>query len=228
MNTFVPSKFVLVCAFLNLINMGYQSFYKQTAEMYLYLNVFDTFVCCVFIFDWFKHLLRTDDKKKFLKWGWLDLLLAIPFTHGAWAKYHVVLRLVRCVKSLKYIYDYFSKDDKTSKFVDCCIIGLTFILFSSVAIFNCEKHYPDANIKNLSDSLWWAAATVTTIGYGDRYPVSDIGRLIGGFVMLCGVGLYASFTGFIVSKFMSDDRIDQMVKDNEEMKTLLRKIAEKP
>jgi len=82
--------------------------------------------------------------------------------------------------------------------------------------------------KTLSDSLWWAMATVTTIGYGDRYPVSDIGRVIGGFVMIIGVGLYASFTGFIVSKFVNDERVDQLVKDNDEMKKTLKQILEKP
>ena len=71
-------------------------------------------------------------------------------------------------------------------------------------------------------------ATVTTIGYGDRYPVSDIGRVIGGFVMIIGVGLYAPFTGFIVSKFVNDERVDQLVKDNDEMKKTLKQILEKP
>lgn len=227
MNIPYISKFILGLSILNLFNMGCQTFYKQTPEIYFWMNIFDTFVCGAFISYWFTLLKYSSDKKQFLKWGWIDLLLSIPMPHSIWMQYSTVLRLLRSIRSLKFIHDYFSSCNKTSKFVDCCFIGVTFILFSAIAIYNHEKHIPEANIKNLSDSLWWAMATVTTIGYGDRYPVSDIGRLIGGFVMILGVGIYASFTGFIVSKFVNDDRVDQLIKDNEEMKTLLTKIAEK-
>ena len=228
MNTPYLSKFVLIFSILNLFNMGFQTFYKQTENVYFLLNVFDSFVCGIFINNWIVNFRNAKDKKAFLKWGWFDLLLSIPMPHSIWIQYHTVLRLIRSIRSLKYIYDYFSADEKTSKFVDCCFVGITFVLFSAIAVFNCEKHIDGANIKNLSDSLWWAMATVTTIGYGDRYPVSDIGRVIGGFVMIIGVGLYASFTGFIVSKFISDERVDELLKDNEEMKKTLKQILEKP
>lgn len=91
---------------------------------------------------------------------------------------------------------------------------MAFIAFATIGVFNCEKNIDGANIKNLSDSIWWAMATITTIGYGDRFPVSDLGRFVAAFVMIGGVGLYASFTGFIVSKFINDDRIDQLLADN--------------
>jgi len=227
MNFLIHSKIGLILSVVTLFNMGFQTFYKLSPQSYYQLNALDNSICILFLTNFISYFYDSTDKKGFFKKHWIDVLLCIPFSQGIWLQYHSVLRLVRSIRSLKFIHDFMSKDHKTSKFVDCCVIGVAFILFSAIAIYNHEKHIPEANIKNLSDSLWWAMATVTTIGYGDRYPVSDIGRIIGGFVMILGVGLYASFTGFIVSKFVNDSRVDQLVKDNEEMKNLLTKIAEK-
>ena len=227
MNSLIHSKTGLFLSVITLFNMGFQTFYKQSPETYFLLNAIDSAICCLFFGSFLLVFFETSSKKGFLKKHWVDILLCIPFSNAIWMQYHSVLRLLRSIRSLKFIYDFMNKDEKSSKFVDCCVIGVAFILFSAIAVFNAEKHVDGANIKNLSDSLWWAMATVTTIGYGDRFPVSDIGRIIGGFVMILGVGLYASFTGFIVSKFINDERVDQLVKDNEEMKTMLREIAEK-
>jgi voltage-gated potassium channel len=194
-----------------LLSIGAQTFYKQSAETLFWLNIFDFAVCSVFIVDWLQRLRAAESKKKFLKWGWIDLALSIPATPAFWAANYPVLRALRTIRSLKYIYEFFAKDHKTSKFFDCCAVGIVFILVGAILVFNCEKHTEGANIKNLSDSLWWAMATVTTIGYGDRYPVSDLGRAMAAFVMLGGVGLYASFTAFIMSKLKlvdSDSRLD--------------------
>lgn len=207
--------------------MGWQTFYKLDASTYQLLNYLDTGICMVFLADWFQKLFSAQSKTAFLKWGWIDLLCSIPFTQALWIQYHTVIRLFRSFRAVKYIHDYFHADKGTSKFADCCIIGIAFIAFAAIGVFNCEKGVEGANIKNLSDSLWWAAATVTTIGYGDRFPVTDIGRFIASFVMIGGVGLYASFTGFIVSKFINDERVDHLVKENAEIKDMLQQLINK-
>jgi voltage-gated potassium channel len=227
MTFLLHSKIGLVFSVITLFNMGLQTFYKLSPQSYYQLNALDNSICILFFTNFVYYFYESTDKKGFFKKHWIDFLLCVPFTQGIWFQYHSVLRLLRSIRSLKFIHDFMSKDNNSNKFVDCCVVGVAFILFSTIAVFNAEKHLETANIKNLSDSLWWAMATVTTIGYGDRFPVSDLGRIIGGFVMILGVGLYASFTGFIVSKFVNDERVDQLLKDNEEMKTLLREIAKK-
>lgn len=58
---------------------------------------------------------------------------------------------------------------------------------------------PESNIKTAEDAIWWAFVTITTVGYGDRFPVTTEGRIIAALLMTAGVGLFGTFTGFIAS-----------------------------
>jgi voltage-gated potassium channel len=77
------------------------------------------------------------------------------------------------------------------------------LIFGSIAILQVEQD-PNSNIKTAEDSIWWAFVTITTVGYGDKYPVTTEGRIIAAFLMVAGVGLFGTFTGFIASWFMGD------------------------
>jgi len=74
-------------------------------------------------------------------------------------------------------------------------------LSSSIAILQVETD-PRSNIKTAEDALWWSYTTITTVGYGDLYPVTAEGRLIAIVVMTFGVGLFGTFTAYIASVFV--------------------------
>jgi voltage-gated potassium channel len=78
--------------------------------------------------------------------------------------------------------------------------------FGGMGMAWAEQQDPDANIKTGGDSLWWAYVTITTVGYGDRYPVTESGRLIGVLVLTAGVGLFAVLTGFLANFFLTPRR----------------------
>ena len=66
-----------------------------------------------------------------------------------------------------------------------------------------ERGAPHATITTAGDSLWWGIVTITTVGYGDMVPVTTGGRIVGCFVLVVGVGLFATFTGFLANAFLS-------------------------
>ncbi len=70
-----------------------------------------------------------------------------------------------------------------------------------IMILRAESNSPAANIKTASDALWWGYVTVATVGYGDKYPVTNAGRAIGALVMTIGVGLFGVITGFLADWF---------------------------
>ena len=84
---------------------------------------------------------------------------------------------------------------------------------AAVAMRDAERGAEDANIESLSDALWWAATTVTTVGYGDRYPTTDLGRLIAVGLMVVGIALLGVITATIAAWFV--DRLKD-VREAEE------------
>ena len=70
-----------------------------------------------------------------------------------------------------------------------------------IMILRAETNAPAANIKTASDALWWGYVTVATVGYGDKYPVTNAGRAVGVLVMTIGVGLFGVITGFLADWF---------------------------
>lgn len=74
--------------------------------------------------------------------------------------------------------------------------------FVSIFILVTEHNDANANIKTASDALWWAYVTVTTVGYGDKYPVTNSGRIVGVLLMTIGVGLFGVLTGYLANAFL--------------------------
>ncbi len=75
------------------------------------------------------------------------------------------------------------------------------IAFSSVSILICECH-GDANIKTAEDAVWWSVSTFTTVGYGDKYPVTSEGRVLGMILMVAGMGMFGGISGLATSLFL--------------------------
>ncbi len=95
------------------------------------------------------------------------------------------------------------------------------LVFGSVAILYVER-VPEANIKTPSDALWWSFVTITTVGYGDRYPVTDAGRLIAAVVITAGVGLFGTFTGFVANFFVEPEQQEE----ESEMRQLIEEVRQ--
>ncbi|MDP9378631.1 MAG: potassium channel family protein [Chloroflexota bacterium] len=81
------------------------------------------------------------------------------------------------------------------------LIGLGSVLLSAVLVTVFE-HGADSTIKTFGDALWWAATTVTTVGYGDKFPVTPEGRAVAVFLMVIGIALFGMFTAAIAAYFV--------------------------
>lgn len=74
------------------------------------------------------------------------------------------------------------------------------IIFGGIGVFLAEHGHPGANITRLGDALWWAVVTIATVGYGDYYPVTAVGRVIAVFVMLSGIGVFVLLVSTLTAK----------------------------
>ncbi len=76
------------------------------------------------------------------------------------------------------------------------------VLMCSLVVMDLEQGAPGSNIHGFGDALWWGVSTITTVGYGDRYPVTPGGRAIAAVLMLCGIGLLGIVTAGLASSFI--------------------------
>ena len=92
------------------------------------------------------------------------------------------------------------------------VLFLMVLFLGSVAEYFLERDVQPTTFGNVPSALWWAVVTLTTTGYGDVVPITPLGRLVAGFVMICGLGVFGLFTGILATGFASETRRDNFLK----------------
>ncbi len=190
------------------------------------LQYADNFVCVLFLMDFFISLYRAPDRWKYLaRWGWLDLISSIPtvglLRSGRVARMVRILRVIRGFRATKTISQIILRHRAENTLLALATVVFLVIIFSSAAILQVEDD-PSSNIKTAGDALWWALSTITSVGYGDRYPVTPEGRLVATILMFAGVGMFGSLSGLMAAWFLSDEEAEQ----ESELKALRREVSE--
>jgi len=140
----------------------------------------------------------------------IDLLAVLPFylTLGFDFRFIRVLRLLRVfrlAKAARYfpalrLFARALREKKEELVVTLCFLSVLLVLASSFIYYAERGAQPDA-FGSVPEALWWSVVTITTVGYGDAYPVTTLGRILGGCVALLGTGLGAVPAGLLASGF---------------------------
>lgn len=196
------------------------------------LSKIDYAVCVIFLVDFVRQFSKAQAKLRYLgTWGWIDLLSSLPnMQMFRWGRIARVFRIMRSVKSLRVIYTCLCEDMAKGYIVIVGMVCFLLIVFSSIAMLHLETT-PQANIKTADDALWWAVSTMTTVGYGDCYPVTRGGRILAIILMITGVNMFAALTNYAVSlclesKFKQEkDKEDRVLQEIESLKEKLSKFG---
>jgi voltage-gated potassium channel len=179
---------------------------EETSKLILY---FDYVICGFFFIEFSIRFYKAESKLKFMRWGWIDLLASIPMVD--FLRYGRVIRLIRLLRVIKafrtvneFVSQVFENRAKGT-FSSVSVVAILLIIFSSIAILGVEND-PESNIQTAEDALWWAFATISTAGYGDKFPVTTEGRIIAAVLMTAGIGLFGTFTAYIASWFVGERR----------------------
>ena len=224
--------FMLALCILALAMLAYEGMVAVDPETRAVLGTFDLIVCAVFFVDFLVSLARARDRWHYLtRWGWIDLLSSVPtldlLRWGRAARVARALRILRGAKAAKTLGQFIVERRSEGAGLAAALITLLLVASSSIAILHFEKVALGANILSADDAIWWAFTTVTTVGYGDRYPVSGEGRVVGVILMLGGMGLLATISGLLAAWFLGprstarDHELARMREDLGEVRRLL-------
>ena len=203
----------IIMLVLSLYLMGtliVETFLGLPPAMISTLETIDDVICGIFFLEFCYQLWYTKNKKEYMKWGWVDLLSSIPVLHSV--SYDGIIRMIRLVRVIKafkaitHFTNHMFGNKSKGTFITVVVFSLLIVVFSAIAILMVETD-PNSNIKTAEDALWWAYVTITTVGYGDKYPVTSAGRLVGVVLMTAGVGLFGTFTAFLSSLFLKDHQV---------------------
>lgn len=174
------------------------------------LNSIEVFCVSVFTLEYLARIYVADKKLKFIFsfFGLIDFFAILPFylSFGVDLRSLRVLRLFRIFRLLKLVrYNkamrHFTQAMLMAKEQIILFMAITLVLiyFAAVGIYYFENEAQPEYFSSIFDSLWWSIVTLTTVGYGDVYPITVGGRIFTFFILLIGLGIVAIPTGIISS-----------------------------
>ncbi|MGG6229537.1 ion transporter [Tenacibaculum sp. SDUM215027] len=214
---------------INMVAIVLESYPEINTAYAYYFNILEVFSIIIFTLEYFIRVWIADiihpnlkPAKARLKYitsfmGLVDLISILPFFLPYIVKIDLrilrtlrlfrllrLLKLKRYFKSLSIIKSVLVKT-KNEILVTIFLVFILLVLASTL-MYNIEKTAQPEAFQNIGQAMWWAVATLTTVGYGDIYPITGIGKILSAFIALLGIGIVALPTGIISSAYIEEVR----------------------
>jgi voltage-gated potassium channel len=193
-------------------------------------------IWALFILEYLAKLALAPDRQRFVRSNLFDLVvIAVPFLRPVRALRSLrLLRLIRlgwlgswAVNAIRGVGRVLSH--RGFHYVLLAVVVLVFVGAAVEVAF--ESHAPGASIRTYGDALWWAMVTITTVGYGDKVPVTAAGRGVAVVFMVTGVALFGLLTATLSSYFVESGkdsigtRIDELRQQLDDVQALLATVV---
>ena len=195
---------ILIFSIFSLAILPIQMFYKGSEDVLLIIDSADIVLCSFFFADFLKQLFQAKGARlAYMKYGWIDLLSSIPsipiLQIGRIFRILRLLKVMRQVSKLSDLTEGLFRNPTAGAFAVTSVLAVSTVFMSAFLVLEAEYNVPEAKIRTAGDALWWAVTTVTTVGYGDVYPITAAGRYVGVVTMLVGIAVAGSLTAAMAS-----------------------------
>lgn len=202
--------FIQSLILLSLVSFSIETLPNLSDKVINLLNIFEFITIVIFSIELLLRLILTSPPFKYLFsfYGIIDVIAVIPF----YLSVGVDLRSVRIFRLLKLfrifkLFKYSAAIDRLNsafseikKEITIFIIGAFFFIYvSSIGIYHFEHKVQPEIFKSVFHSMWWAVTTLTTVGYGDMYPITTGGKIFTTIIVFIGMGMIAVPTGLFAS-----------------------------
>ena len=231
--------FIIILIILNVLSIVLQSCLPKQYDIFNYFEIISVFI---FTIEYILRLWTADLKSinkstlenrvkfVFSPIGIIDILSILPFYLSLFFPANILdgrilralrlLRLLRIFKltrfldSFQIIQTVFKK--RKYELIITGFIALLIIIISSTLMFEIEHDAQPDKFPDILSSFWWAIATLTTIGYGDVFPITGVGKFISAVISITGIGLIALPTGILSTSFIEEFRTANEKQKEEE------------
>jgi voltage-gated potassium channel len=203
--------FVAGLSLLSIVNLLLLVFIDDSALQYVLLVVNGVLSVILFLDFVFRFLSAPSRSTYFFRgFGWADLLASVPLAQFK------ILRVFRLARVYRLLREYGPKNVVRSLLVDragsalytLLLVAIVVLEFGSLQMLRLEEYATGANITSASDALWYVIVTISTVGYGDQFPVTNAGRLLGSLIIVVGVAIFGTLTGFLANTFLGSGSAD--------------------
>lgn len=199
---------LVVCIFIivSVIDVFVDYLFPLTESEKWFLRAVDLVSITILLYDYIKRLSHSKAKKSFMVNHWYEIPAMMPLIiTGApeiassgvlsYIRFIAIFRLIRLYNLWSYI--------RGGELLILATLSAISIVFGALGIYITEVGKPGANIANLNDAFWWSIETITTVAYGEYYPVTNFGKIVAGIMMFAAIGFLWTFVGLLGSTLVS-------------------------
>lgn len=199
--------FLAATSVLSLVNLVLIWVFSAEEGVQTVLYLINTVMLPIFLGDFLYRFFTAKDRwGYFLRgFGWADLLSSLPLPQVKVLRLFRLVRVFELLRGLGWrnLIAELIHNRARNALLTVAFLVLLLLEFGSLAVLLAEEGAAGANITSAPDALWWVYVTITTVGYGDRFPVTNLGRIVGVLVMTAGVGLFGTLSGFLAQAFLA-------------------------
>lgn len=220
--------FMVVFISFSLIIAGASAFLPLAPAARNSLIAINLIISIILLVEFFRLVMHTKDRFAFMiSQGWLIFLGCLPFY--PLLRFLLLFRLVGILRKLrKYgghpIIDKIVERRAENALRYTGFVVILVLTLGSILVLQFESKSPTANILTSQEALWWSIVTVATVGYGDYYPVTLNGRLVGVAIIIVGVGMFGVLASYLAKSFLSPTKRESEDKDLLEKQNLAEAI----
>lgn len=198
---------------ISLISFSIETLPDISPQIRMWLHWLDIIVVVLFSIEYIARIIIAPSIRGYIlsPYGLIDLVAILPFylSFGVDLRALRMIRMLRLIRVLKLVrYSraarrlYRATMIAKEEIVLFSIVTLMLLYFSAIGIYYFERAAQPDKFSSVFDSMWWAVATLTTVGYGDVYPITTGGRIFTFFVLLLGLGIVSIPTGLLASALL--------------------------
>ena len=227
--------FVVTVTSFSILLVLIQYFYNPLGDALIAIFVFDIVVSLILGVD---LIFRARESKKpfnYLIKHLYEIPALIPIyaifllggdtIFGAGLKSLRFIQIFRIIHTLSRIIILF--DEIKNRLVFVIFLSIVTVTAGALGVYVVEKNAPDSTITNMGDAFWWAMVTVTTVGYGDVYPVTMEGKMIATVVMVIGIAILGILISTLGAQLIESRIKSQSKKEENSIKTLIKNKIDK-